>query len=96
MTEFTEAMKKALENGAQVKILLDGVGSAFKLGKRDLKRLKKAGAEVKIFHKLLPLAHSKINLRDHRKIITVDGKIAFTGGINLADEYANQIGRAHV
>ncbi len=89
MTEFTEAMKKALKNGAQVKILLDGVGSAFKLGKRDLKRLKKAGAEVKIFHKLLPLAHSKINLRDHRKIITVDGKIAFTGGINLADEYAN-------
>lgn len=88
-TAFCEAIETAIKNGAEVKIICDGVGSAFRLGKRDLKALKALGAEVKIFHKLVPLAHSKINLRDHRKIICVDGETAFTGGVNLADEYAN-------
>ncbi|MDE7329955.1 MAG: hypothetical protein K2N30_02500 [Clostridia bacterium] len=84
-----EALDKAVKNGAEVKIICDGVGSAFRLGKKDLKRLRAAGAEIKIFHKLVPLANSGLNARDHRKIITVDGETAFTGGINLADEYAN-------
>lgn len=84
-----EAVKQAVNNGAEVKIILDGIGSAFKAGKRDLKRFKDIGAEIKIFHKLTPLPRAKLNFRDHRKIIAIDGKIAFTGGVNLADEYAN-------
>lgn len=83
------ALKRAKENGAEIKIVIDGIGSAFKAGKRDIKRLKALGAEVKIFNKLLPLPRSRLNLRDHRKIAAIDGKVAFTGGINLADEYAN-------
>ena len=86
---FIQALECAAANGAEIKVILDGVGSAFRVNKKDLKRLKNLGAEVKIFHKLTPLPHAKINVRDHRKIITVDGKVAYTGGVNLADEYAN-------
>ena len=83
------AITRAAANGAEVKIILDGIGSAFKANRHDLKRLKEAGAEIKIFHKLTPLPRAKLNFRDHRKIIAVDGKVAFTGGVNIADEYAN-------
>lgn len=86
---FLEAITCAKSNGAQIKMLVDGVGSGFKLRKKDVKRLKEAGAEVKVFHRITPFPRSRLNFRDHRKIVTVDGKIAFTGGINLADEYAN-------
>ena len=83
------ALKKARGRGAEVKIICDGVGSAFRLRKKEIKRLEKEGVEIKIFHKITPLPRAKLNLRDHRKIITVDGKAAFTGGVNLADEYIN-------
>lgn len=86
---LVDALKSAKARGAEIKIIYDGVGSAFRLKRKDIKKLKDAGAEVKIFHKLTPLASAKINKRDHRKIITVDGMVAFTGGVNLADEYAN-------
>lgn len=83
------ALENARANGAEVKIISDGVGSAFRVGKREFKKLKSLGAEIKIFHRLTPLPRPRLNFRDHRKIVTVDGKIAFCGGINLADEYAN-------
>lgn len=83
------ALKKARSAGAEIKIIADGVGSAFKLRRKDVKALKKLGAEVKVFHRITPLARARLNVRDHRKIAAIDGKIAFTGGINLADEYAN-------
>ena len=83
------ALKKARAAGAEVKIISDGVGSAFRLRKRDIKRLKSEGIEVKIFHRITPVPRAKLNYRDHRKIIAIDGKVAFMGGINLADEYIN-------
>lgn len=83
------ALKAAKDNGAEIKIIIDGIGSAFKVGRRDLKRLKAVGAEVKVFHRLTPLVHTRLNYRDHRKIAVFDGRAAFTGGINVADEYAN-------
>lgn len=86
---FLTALERAKANGAEIKIIVDGIGSAFKLKKRDIKSLEAAGAEVKVFRRLTPLPRAKLNIRDHRKIITVDGKVAFTGGLNLADEYAN-------
>lgn len=85
---FLNALKQAKQNGAEIKILIDGVGSAFRLKRKDVKRLKEV-AEVKIFRRITPFPRSRLGYRDHRKIVTVDGKAAFTGGINLADEYAN-------
>ena len=83
------ALRNAKNNGAEIKIIVDGIGSAFKAGRREMKKLKTVGAEVKVFHRLKPLIYSRINYRDHRKIAAIDGKVAFTGGINIADEYAN-------
>lgn len=89
LNALIQAIKTAKERGAEIKIILDGVGSAFRVNRKDIRKLKDAGAEVKIFNKLTPFPHARINVRDHRKILTVDGKIAFTGGVNVADEYAN-------
>jgi len=86
---FMTAVQKARENGAEVKLIIDGMGTAFRISRKELKRLKANGVEVKIFHRITPLPRAKLNFRDHRKIITVDGKTAFSGGFNLADEYAN-------
>ena len=86
---FIEALRKAKGNGAEIKVLIDGVGSAFKLRKKDVKRLKEVGAEVRVFRRITPFPRSRLNFRDHRKIVAVDGKVAFSGGVNLADEYAN-------
>ena len=87
--DFERALKSAAENGAEIKIIVDGLGSAFRLRKKEIKRLKALGAEIKIFHRISPVPRARLNVRDHRKIIAVDGKAAFTGGFNLADEYAN-------
>ncbi len=86
--EILCALKRAAERGVEIKIITDGVGSAFKAGRKDLKALKKI-AEVKTFHPIIPLPLARLNSRDHRKIFTADGKAAFTGGINISDEYAN-------
>ncbi|MDE6667562.1 MAG: hypothetical protein K2K38_04345 [Clostridia bacterium] len=83
------ALEKAHANGAEIKIICDGVGSALRISRKDIKRLKKLGMEVKVFHRLPPFPNANINLRDHRKIISIDGRVAFTGGVNLADEYIN-------
>lgn len=82
------ALQAAAARGVEIKILIDGVGSAFKTGKKEMRALKKIAA-VKVFHPLVPLPLARQNLRDHRKIVAVDGKVAMTGGVNLADEYAN-------
>ena len=83
------ALEKASKRGAEIKIITDGIGSAFRINRKDLKRFKALGAEVKVFHKITPLPRAKLNFRDHRKIVAIDGRVAFTGGVNLADEYAN-------
>lgn len=82
------ALRRAAARGVEIKIICDGFGCAFKSGRRELNALKKI-AEVKVFRPIIPLPLARMNLRDHRKIVTVDGRAAFTGGINLADEYAN-------
>lgn len=88
--ELYAALARAAERGVDIRVIADGVGSAFKLNRRELKELKKI-AKVKVFNKLAPLPLPRTNTRDHRKIAVIDGKTVFTGGINLADEYANVI-----
>lgn len=86
---LTEILKKALSRGVKVKIVFDGFGSAFKLRRKKLDPLKKAGAEIKVFHRLAPFPLPRLNVRDHRKIVVIDDKTAYTGGLNLGDEYVN-------
>lgn len=77
------------KQGVEVKLLYDDIGTINNLSSRKPKQLQKLGIDCKIFNKynfLTTIAH---NNRDHRKIIVVDGKIAYTGGINISDEYIN-------
>ncbi len=88
-TEIFSALRQALKRGVRVSIIYDGVGSALRAPLRSFSTLKKEGAEIKAFRKPFPLPFYRLNSRDHRKIAVIDGRFAFTGGVNLADEYAN-------
>lgn len=73
--------------GVKVRFIYDGLGSR-KLSKKYLKSLKDAGIEISPFLPVkLPILNSKLNFRNHRKIVVVDGKTGFIGGLNVGDEY---------
>ncbi len=75
--------------GIEVRMLLDGVGS-LALKKGFFKKMKRSGVQLAEFMPVLfPSFTSKINYRDHRKIVIIDGNIGFTGGINISDRYIN-------
>lgn len=82
-----QLFKDKITKGVQVRMIYDGVGS-FSLSKSYLKKLTIIGVEVYSF---LPFKFGRflrsVNYRNHRKIIVVDGKVAFTGGINISDKY---------
>ena len=88
-TRLLSALRIAKANGAEILFIIDGIGSAFKIGRKEINKLKAAGAQVKWFNRITPLLRTRLNNRDHRKIAVIDGKVAFTGGFNIADEYAN-------
>ncbi len=76
--------------GVEVKVIYDDVGSMFTLPKRSIKRLRAGGVDVKPFNKITLSFDMRLNNRSHRKITVIDGEIAYTGGNNIADEYANK------
>ncbi|MHC4924552.1 MAG: phospholipase D-like domain-containing protein [Planctomycetota bacterium] len=85
-TEFVEALAEAAGRGVEVRFLTDAVGS-YTIGYRDLRAITEAGGKVRFFNPLLHWTLLRANNRDHRKILVVDARIAFVGGLNLADEY---------
>ena len=84
-----EILKRKAAQGVTVRLLYDDFGCFALLPKDYPKQLKKFGIECAIFNPFRPFLTIKQNNRDHRKIVSIDGKVAFTGGINLADEYIN-------
>ena len=76
----------AAARGVSVRVLLDGYGSFF-IGRRWTRSLVEAGVEVVFFLPARLLFFQPMNLRNHRKIVVVDDEVAFTGGINVGDEY---------
>jgi cardiolipin synthase len=78
-----------VEQGVDVRVIYDDVGCLFKLPYRYDKKLQKMGIKCHIFNPVVPFLSVQMNNRDHRKIVVIDGHTAFTGGINLADEYIN-------
>ena len=85
-----DLLKEKANEGVEVKILYDAVGSVF-LDQRLLKELESEGVEIKVIDPFyFAFFNTKMNYRNHRKNTIIDGKIAFTGGMNLADEYQNK------
>ncbi|WP_433748955.1 cardiolipin synthase [Falsibacillus pallidus] len=73
--------------GVKIRFLYDAVGS-WKLSKRYISELKAAGVEAIPFGPVkVPFLNNKFNFRNHRKIIVIDGKVGFVGGLNIGDEY---------
>ena len=82
-------LKEKADKGVEVYLIYDGTNTVKNLPFSFEKKLNDAGIHTKVFSKLKPMLESYQNHRDHRKICVIDGKTAFTGGINIADEYAN-------
>lgn len=87
-------LKRKVEEGVEVKFLYDDFGALLRTGKDFAANLRKEGIQVEIFNPIHRYV-SKLfmNFRDHQKIVVIDGNIAYTGGFNLADEYANLVER---
>lgn len=83
-----DILSKKAREGVKVKFLYDGT-NMFYLSKKVIKRMGKAGVECKVYSPVNAILTTVHNNRDHRKILVIDNKVAYTGGINLADEYAN-------
>lgn len=91
--DILEILKEKANNGVEVRVMYDGMGCLTTLPKYYEETLNSMKIKCRTFSPVQPLLSTYQNNRDHRKIMVIDGKIAFTGGINLADEYANYIER---
>lgn len=87
--QILEVLKRKIKQGVAVRVIYDDVGCFLTLPQDYAKQLRALGIECAIFNPFKPFLTVKQNNRDHRKIVVIDGKVAFTGGINLADEYIN-------
>lgn len=86
-------LKEKAEQGIEVRVMYDGMCEISTLSFDYPERVKKLGIKCKDFSPIRPFLSTNYNYRDHRKILVIDGKVAFNGGINLADEYINRIER---
>lgn len=87
--EVLDILKQKVKEGVEVKLIYDDFGSMFYVPSDYYKTLNSYGIKTELFNKVRPILSSSFNNRDHRKITIIDGKIAYTGGLNLADEYVN-------
>jgi cardiolipin synthase len=85
-------VRKAAQ-GVDVRVIYDDMGCIMTLPRSYRKKLEKLGIQCCVFRRFRPVLSGSFNYRDHRKICVIDGGVAFTGGINLADEYINAIER---
>jgi len=88
-----EILAQKAKEGVDVRVMYDGTCEFSTLPHDYPERLKKLGIECRIFGRLTPFLSTRYNYRDHRKILVIDGKVAFNGGVNLADEYINVVNR---
>lgn len=87
--KILEILRKKAAAGVEVRVMYDGMCEMSTLTHDYPKRMAQLGIKCKAFSPITPFLSSYYNYRDHRKILVIDGKIAFTGGVNLADEYIN-------
>jgi cardiolipin synthase len=84
--QFTDALEKAARHGVTVNIVLDALGTG-SMEKSHVERLQKAGCHIVNFNPTAWYSLEELNYRTHRKILVVDGSVAFTGGVGVADHW---------
>ena len=85
-----DILKQKVQEGVEVRVMYDGTDEMFNLPHEYPNELKGMGIRCKVFSPVYPIFSTHYNNRDHRKIVVIDGRVAFTGGVNLADEYINR------
>lgn len=85
-----EILKIKAKEGVEVRFLYDGMCDLFQFPRNYPQKLEQEGIQCRVFLPIAPALSTVQNNRDHRKILVIDGHTAFTGGINLADEYINR------
>ncbi|MEG0615324.1 MAG: cardiolipin synthase [Oscillospiraceae bacterium] len=88
-----EILEEKAKEGVDIRLIYDDGGSLFTLPQKYTKILAKKGIKALAFNPFKPFLSVIMNNRDHRKIVVIDGYVAFTGGINLSDEYINLVPR---
>lgn len=84
-----EILRKKAAQGVEVRVIYDDIGSISTLPSDYPARLEQMGVHCRVFNRFVPVVSLRQNNRDHRKYMIIDGRVAFTGGINMADEYIN-------
>ena len=87
--ELKEILARKAKEGVEVRLFYDDIGSIGFINTDFIQRMEAEGIQCRVFNRLMPVLNVFMNNRDHRKITVIDGKIGFTGGYNLADEYFN-------
>ncbi|MBE6599297.1 MAG: cardiolipin synthase [Ruminococcaceae bacterium] len=88
-----DILRRKAAAGVDVRVIYDDMGCIMTLNNKFPKELEAEGIKCRVFHKFVPILDARQNNRDHRKICVIDGVTAFTGGINIADEYINALDR---
>ena len=91
--KILEILIEKAKAGVDVRVMYDGMCEISTLPSNYCKLLEAEGIKAKSYAPIRPFISSHYNYRDHRKICVIDGKVAFNGGVNLADEYINKIER---
>lgn len=86
---FFEVMARKAQQGVDVRLIFDDYGTMMTLPRDFQEQMASRGIRCLKFNPFTPIVSLAINTRDHRKMIVVDGRVGFTGGMNLADEYIN-------
>ncbi len=86
-----EILEQKVAEGLDVRLIYDDFGCLFNLPNFYYKDLEAKGIKACVFNRFKPSLSGSFNNRDHRKIMVIDGNVAYTGGINIADEYINRI-----
>ena len=89
--KILEILVRKASEGLDVRVMYDGTCEFSTLPRDYPKRLEKLGIRCKVFSPVMPFVSTHYNYRDHRKILVIDGRVGFTGGVNLADEYINHV-----
>ena len=85
-----EILKQKAAEGVEVRLLYDGTCMLSLLPRKYPQEMEALGIRCKVFSPMMPFMSTHQNNRDHRKVVVIDGRTAFTGGVNLADEYINR------
>ena len=85
-----DILEEKAAQGVEVRLIYDDMGCMFTLPRDYNEQMAARGIQCRVFNRFVPVMTLRLNNRDHRKLMIIDGQVGFTGGINLADEYINQ------